>query len=255
MWVLSMNIKFKKVFGIALLICVLIPIIIHFCFKVECNNTLFVSTWKSGDMLQYCGTVLAALIAIIGVYLTLDDNRNKNEQNMILNVRPYLNSFMSGYQEVGEIMEDLTESQATACIYTDGVRYSFKLSTFKGQKELHRMFQNNKIDSEYFIFYYEIQNIGLGPAMRLQFKINENDLMAPVNLPEKENRGIYVFVEKELIVSQKRLSIDINLIYSDILEKKKYEQNESFEVFYDEDEMPNWVRGFENELSPQRIIN
>lgn len=220
MWVLSMNIKFKKVFGIALLICVLIPIIIHFCFKIECNNTIFVSTWKSGDMLQYCGTVLAALIAIIGVYLTLDDNRNKNEQNMILNVRPYLNTKIKGYECIDFALTDMYSSSDVACWFDCGASICFSLDPESINSELEEKVycdcESNRQISNCFIFSYKITNIGLGPAMQLHLKINNQGVYLPLDLQEKDCLSLYIMISKQLFLEDK-YKATLELLYNDIL--------------------------------------
>lgn len=64
------------------------PLLIHVLFKVDASSWLG-AEWTAGDMLQYYGTIVAASIAIYGVYLTFQDNRRAIGEQGRLNKLPY----------------------------------------------------------------------------------------------------------------------------------------------------------------------
>lgn len=68
-----------------LLIIIMIPIIVHILYSLYSYDEL-VSKWTAGEMLMYFGTVFTAIIALNGIFNSL----NINFKNNINSVRPYI---------------------------------------------------------------------------------------------------------------------------------------------------------------------
>lgn len=74
----------------ALLSCavvVFIPLVIHLLYALGDSCPLIISHWSAGDLLTYCGTLLAAAIAILGVYWSLRNNRREQEKQRLASKR------------------------------------------------------------------------------------------------------------------------------------------------------------------------
>jgi len=249
-----MNVNFFM--GVILALAIGLPVIIHILFKIDCNCNMLVSTWSSGEILQYCGTILAAILAILGVYKTLQENRKKNERTEILQVRPYLTSSLKGYASCKEIADELRDSDALMCTYECEGTGGFWLSDISGQRLLFEKFGKCDSVSDYFIFSYKIRNIGLGPAMRMKYRINGKSFVPDCSLPEKEELYLYTMIDKEIITSDSGLIVNVELEYSNILDNVSYKQSESFGVDYvAEEDIYMWNQAFENQLSDQLIVS
>ena len=68
----------------------IIPAIIHILYKLDFEIDFLYSTWSSGEILQYCGAVMTAILAIIGIYYTLKENRKNNLEQTIIETKPYM---------------------------------------------------------------------------------------------------------------------------------------------------------------------
>ena len=74
--------------SVLLVIVVVGPILINICYKFSGPDWI-ISEWSAGDMLQYYGMILTALIAIGGVFLTFQDNRKGIKEQSRLDKLPF----------------------------------------------------------------------------------------------------------------------------------------------------------------------
>lgn len=81
--------KRKTELIIAIALAIIGPAAIHFLFKIH-SSPLFSAEWSAGDILSYYGTIIAALIAVYGVYISLADNRAAIKEQSRIDKLPYL---------------------------------------------------------------------------------------------------------------------------------------------------------------------
>lgn len=80
--------KWGHILFIVIVLSVLGVLATHVLFKMPAVNSWLIPEWSAGDALTYVGTILAALIAAGGIYITLQDNRNENAEQQRKAVLP-----------------------------------------------------------------------------------------------------------------------------------------------------------------------
>jgi len=248
-------IKWQKkeiiIFIVLAALIVIIPIIIHILFKFDIGIEFLASTWESGDILQYAGTILASLLAIAGVYFTIKESRINNLENKVIENKPYLKTKITQLISFTET-ETLKDNKNIVCILDSNGVCSFSLSNMQGKKELIAYNEKHNIRNN-FLFKYEIKNIGLGNAMSLDLKMCNSNLFPKTIICKGDVLELYTFEDKNLI--NNGLVIDIKFEYKDIIDVNTYEQHERLSVAYNKKEKSYiYNRDFEDEISEPVII-
>lgn len=73
------------------------PLLIHIAYKIT-GPCWLVAEWSAGDMLQYYGMIVTAVIAIGGLYLTFQDNRRGIKEQSRLDKLPYFSLTTLNYK-------------------------------------------------------------------------------------------------------------------------------------------------------------
>ena len=82
--------KHWKLLSLIAFVCiVVIPFLIHCAFKMYFGIDFFVADWSAGDILTFYGGILAAVLAVFGVYWTIQDSHNQYHEEQKNNVKPY----------------------------------------------------------------------------------------------------------------------------------------------------------------------
>lgn len=83
--------KYKwKIIGSIIIFWVLIPLIINLAFKIDAVTSIFAAEWSAGDVLSFYGSIIAAVVTIIGVYITIDYSRKNFDEDEMNRIRPYM---------------------------------------------------------------------------------------------------------------------------------------------------------------------
>lgn len=77
--------KFKFWIFIACLLVILIPVIIHFLYKIPAVNDIFVAIIPPQDLLAYEGTIIGSLFLFLTVYITIKNTKKDNELSSLKN--------------------------------------------------------------------------------------------------------------------------------------------------------------------------
>ena len=77
-------------YAINLIFWVLIPLIINLAFKINAVTSIFAAEWSAGDVLSFYGSIIAAVVTIIGVYITIDYSRKNFDEDEMNRIRPYM---------------------------------------------------------------------------------------------------------------------------------------------------------------------
>lgn len=241
----------KAIFVVLLVLSIIIPILIHILYKVDVASDFLSSTWSSGDILQYSGTILAALLAIASVYFTIKETRSSNLENKIIENKPYLKTNfiqLLSFQE----KKTLQENNNIVCIWDLNGTKCFNLANIQGKRDLSSYHDEYDIRDD-FIFELVIQNIGLGNAMNLEVKICDLKFFPKTIICKGEELDLYVIINKDLV--KNGLALDLQYEYKDILDVNIYEQHERAVVSYNKKEKRYiYTRDFEDEISEPHII-
>lgn len=202
-----------------------VPIIINECYRV---NTGYITVWNAADLLSYYGTIIAAGIGIVGVYLTVyianknyrDDARNRILPYIAINVinvrQPKSLSEGENYASFGNdpIIEDSLTGKAQNHLFfvIDGagkIRATEALNgdeakSAKGTEALWiRAAKDGKMylrGAERISMPFTIENIGNGPAKKLRVSFasatGKHFFKTEMILRQRERFYIHIFSEK-----------------------------------------------------------
>ncbi len=100
----------KKTVVYILIAVILGPLIIHILYKLQ-GPVWLVAEWSAGDLLQYYGMFMTALIAIGGLYLTFQDNRKGIREQSRLDQLPYFSLTTLNYQVRNPLIGPTTDKE------------------------------------------------------------------------------------------------------------------------------------------------
>lgn len=89
-----MKTLFKKYWKSLLLFFVvaiiLIPLLIHICFKINAPIKFFQAEWSAGDVLAFYGVLVGAVATVWGVYLSIQYSRSNYQEDVKNRVLPFI---------------------------------------------------------------------------------------------------------------------------------------------------------------------
>lgn len=208
---------------IALFLVVVVPILINESYKAR---TIYVTAWDAADVLSYYGMILAALIGVVGVYLTVyaaNKNYREDARNRIL---PYISvnvvdrivpdPFIVGFNrsedkpsDVSQLADKADESSNDSVYFMiskKGVAVFRELSeedlnlinslpvVWKRGVKDERMYIRNAKDVN---IPFEIENIGNGSALRLSVGLKPSNkkvhFETEITLKQNQSRRILIY--------------------------------------------------------------
>lgn len=98
----------RYIIGITTLAIILGPWIINTVYKMP-GQFWLISEWPAGDLLQYYGMIVTAVIAIIGLYFTFQDNRREIKEQSRLDKLPYFSITALNYNIHNPLFGTTTE--------------------------------------------------------------------------------------------------------------------------------------------------
>lgn len=183
----------KAAICFVLVFVVIIPILINVLFKINSSIEFFRAEWSAGDALVYYGAILASIIAVYGVFLTIQYNQNNYREDVRNRTLPYIAlEFLQTKFRRNLFRENLTEDddepegyfeyklQNYYCILENGI-IEYKTDLTKTQK---RLINNGGLKSisrdgvetmvaiDEINVPIEIENVGNGTAVQFRFGIN-----------------------------------------------------------------------------------
>lgn len=221
---------------IILIACVIIlvfitPILIHICYSLELQYEFFKSKWGCGDILQYCGAIITALVAIEGVYISLKENRKNNLENKILEHRPYLKSSIINLCSFIEL-EKIKDNNNLVWVWDEISTNLYSLSNVYGKQQIENLNYKTDIQDNFIILVYDLDNIGLGHALNFNFTINLTSVFDKEIICKNEKKRLYILISKKLI-RENGMYLDFYLEYKDIIDVNIYSQREKIFINYD----------------------
>ncbi len=221
-----------------------VPFLINFLFKKDLGINCLRAEWEAGDALNYYGVLLAAIIAIWGVYLTIQDSRKNVSEQTRFNELPHLTMDIL-HQEIRSDVFPIHELPAPSTqnekeyykeyrlreiyfIVEEG-KINIKTGLTEEQQELvkhrgRRWISNfpNRFsykDRKLISTAMEIENVGPGAAVNLRIglnhKGNEAKFIPPRSLNSKKTLYLFIYAENpnNLNVGEYELAF----YYNDIL--------------------------------------
>ncbi|WP_290850167.1 hypothetical protein [Eubacterium sp. LMAG:50] len=225
------------VFIAMIVVATLIPIFINESYK---RNTGYVTLWGAKEMLQFYGSVLGSIVAVYGVYITLDYNTYQNKQNYIRQINPMLSS------DRDLVLNPKIFSEIQGKTFFIEINNEFEIKISKSMTNtLIDMIDvyskasdgNNELldkASEYMehicMIDYVLENMGQGNAVNIEMKINEKNCMAPFGLASGEKITFKFIIDYRGFGKSKKNEINLNYEYTNTYEEPTYTQQEKFQL-------------------------
>ena len=173
------------------------PIVINSLFKLHTSLDFFVAEWDASAMLSYYGTIVAAVIAIYGIFVTIqysqksykDDVRDRSMPFIVIDMlktSSYRNLMKPNNAEATtEPIEGYREYKLTDyyCILDKG-KIEYKTGLTKSQQDLLNNGGMRWVTCENgasmqvvdeICIPFEIENVGNATAIRMRYGINHKE--------------------------------------------------------------------------------
>lgn len=254
----SMSVNRKTIFQIiiaSISFIIIIPLIINWLFKQSTPFDFFVAEWTAGDALSFYGSLLGAILAVYGVYLTIQYSQHNYREDIHNRVLPFLALYSlrshSHYQMFAPIMQDQNPSHTSDYeeyrlkeIYfiLENGEINIKSSLSKEQKQLliqgglkYVTTSSNSYslcDVNLISVPLELENVGNGAAINLRIGLNKCTNKTPVYITPmnlKQNILIYLHIFAENPTAKDFGDYDLEFHYNDIY-KRHYVQKYRFTI-------------------------
>lgn len=195
--------KWKKILVFGIIGLIVIPVLINVVFKIDFGIEFLRAEWDAGDALSFYGVLLAAFLAVYGVYLSIDYSNRNYRDDLRNQVLPFFsvnslktkasNNWLNPIMEKEEIPKKNEIQGYREYKITD---YNFALEggrialydgiTEKQQKVLDNAgfkWVNNGgvtmcVASDHICHPLEIENVGNGAAISFRIGFNRKDTLA-----------------------------------------------------------------------------
>lgn len=240
----------------------LIPLAINYLFIIGDSYPLICVKWDAGDVLGFYGAILAAIGAIVGVYLSIQQAQKNYREDIKNQVLPYIaitqlkgrttyNAFADSFSEEKKSSEDNLEP-FPAPEYKEGKlsRIYFVIENGKIINYLEMPEKYSKLlltngaewiqiaqggsaltKTPYISMPIEIENVGKGPALYLRIGFYRADdtpgYLSPIVL--KTGQTFYIHIFSALPKEKLSKKYILDFAYQDIY-KNKYSQSFPFTV-------------------------
>lgn len=257
----------KKNYNVILIVLGFIligPLVINCLFKLHTPVDFFVAEWDASAMLSYYGTIIAAVIAIYGIFITIqysqksykDDVRDRSMPFIVIDIlkaTSYRNLF--GFLKSDDIetkperTEGYKEYKLTDyyCILKNG-KIEYKTGLTKSQQDLldnggMKMVPHENGSSlqasNYICVPLEIENIGNGAAIRMRYGINRKETsdadkkyLPVISLKQGMPMMLHIFSE-DCSENSVNLGHYVLSFYYDDIYSHRYEQYFDIDIEYD----------------------
>ena len=252
-----------KMILVVLAFVIIGPIIINCLFKLHPSREFFVAEWDASAMLSYYGTIIAAVIAIYGIFITIrysqksykDDVRDRTMPFIVIDMlktRSRTNLFKSKDTKIcAKQVEGYYEYKLTDyyCILENGViRYSTGLT--KTQQELLDNGGMRWVYSENggslqvvddICVPFEFENVGNGAAIRMRYGLNRKETIEhdrkylPVLSLKPNTPMMFHLFSENCSENSENLGRYVLSFYYDDIYSNSYEQYFEISIEYDKE--------------------
>ncbi len=241
------------------------PMIINCLFKLHPSIGFFVAEWDASAMLSYYGTIVASIIAIYGIFITIQYSQKSYKDDVRDRSMPFIVIDMlktSSYKTFSQ-----PSSTETDALHIEGYR-EYKLTDYycileKGEivyktgltKKQKKLLDDGgmrwvpcknggsmQVVDEICV-PIEIENVGNGAAIRMRYGLNRKETddknrnyLPTLSLKPDTPMMFHIFSEDCSKHSKNLGKYVLSFYYEDIY-SNKYEQNFDISIEYDEDKL------------------
>ena len=208
---------------IVVVLIVAVPLIIHILFSNKSPNDFWSAKWEAGDMLQYAGFIISAVVAIIGIGFTIMYTQKQYHDDVLNGVLPYF-SIEVLKQDVKDIDESDNHyiSLVYVIVHTDKIEIKTKMDN--DLREILRKTKPYNVNngtgiavmaSQNLKILFDVFNLGKGPAIsftvsaKASQQIDVEGSSIPINILQKERFPVCMVIEDY----KNNPNIDFNIMY------------------------------------------
>lgn len=251
-----------RILASIVVVFILIPLIINYLFVIGDTYPLICVKWNAGDVLGFYGAVLAAIGAIVGVYLSIQQAQKSYREDIKNQVLPYIaitqlkgrttyNAFADNFGEDKKDSRDRFGS-LPAAEYKEGklseIYFVIEKEKIVNYLEMPEKYSKLLLTSgaewietahgvsaltktPYISMPIEIENVGKGPALYLRIGFYPADdkpgYLSPIVL--KTGQTFYIHIFSALSKEELSEKYILDFVYQDV-HKNWYSQRFPFEV-------------------------
>ena len=241
------------------------PIAINLLFKQHPSKDFLVAEWDASAALTYYGTIVAAIVAVYGIFLTIqysqksyrEDIKNRSLPFIIIEVlkTKFHTNFFRFVNTKPDDVEDEHEGyyeyklQDYYCILENG-NIIYKTGLTKEQQKLLKDGGTKWVQSangascvfvDYICIPIEIENIGNGAAIRMRCGINKKSIpekdrqyLSPMSLKTETPIMLHVFSE-DCGEKSANLGEYVLAFYYDDIFSNRYKQEFNINIIYNKE--------------------
>lgn len=260
--------QYWKVFFIFFVVAIIIiPLLIHICFKINTPIEFFQAEWSAGDVLAFYGVLVGAVATVWGVYLSIQYSRSNYQEDVKNRVLPFIalttlkvRSRFSIFH-TSDMHDNISESNEYEEYKVEKIYYIIKKGkvtpktglTGEQEQKLKQgglRWETNDSGTAQLVCIdlvtmpFELENVGNGVANRFRIGLNsqtvdENVWQYTTPMPFKIGETLYVHVYCEDGEESKGIYI-LDLIYEDIY-SNKYRQRYGIIIDNPNDIIHAWI--------------
>ena len=246
------------VFGVAFIG----PMIINSLFKLHPPIGFFVAEWDASAMLSYYGTIIAAIIAIYGIFITIQYSQKSYKDDVRDRSMPFIVIDMLKTSSHRNLLQSTDEKNDADniegyreyklkdyyCVLEKG-KIEYRTGLTKSQQKLlddggMRWVPSNNGGSMRIIdeicVPFEIENVGNGAAIRMRYGLNRKEsddqskrYLPTISLKQGTPMMFHLFSEDCSKNSENLGQYMLSFYYEDIY-SNRYEQHFDINIEYDE---------------------
>jgi hypothetical protein len=80
----------KQIIIFLVITVIIVPLCINLAFKLHAPTAIFEATWNAGEFLQFYGTILGSILAVYGVFKTIQYTQDNYRKDFVNRVLPYM---------------------------------------------------------------------------------------------------------------------------------------------------------------------
>ena len=252
----------KKILaGLFIITVFIIPLIVNCLFKIKAPFEILAAEWGADAALTYCGAIIAGIIAVYGVFITIQYSQNNYREDVrnrimpfiivdILNTRTYYDYFNEKPIEKNDKPKGYFEYKLKAhfCVLEKG---EIKYKKFLEDKQIELLNGGgvkkalNKncfaiVQSNHICIPIVIENVGNGVAIKLNYGVAKKDTaseerryLKSISFKTNEVLELRIFSEDCGSSSNNLGDYILYFDYEDVL-GNSYTQEFNFNIHYDE---------------------
>lgn len=246
---------------------IIIPFLIHICFKINMPIKFLQAEWGAGDVLSFYGVLVGSVATVWGVYLSIQYSRSNYQEDVKNRVLPFIAlttlKARSNFNpfDITNIKKPISDHKAYEEYKVEKIYYVIEKGKITPKSGLTQA-QEEKLkqggwhwetnDSgltqlvclNLVTLPFELENVGNGAANRFRIGLNAQDTeeetwQYTTPMPLKVGETLYVHIYCENGVDSKGNYI-LDLVYEDIY-SNKYRQRYGIVIDNPNDTVHAWI--------------